>query len=110
MAKRRPKEQLDADKIVKKYLNELGQLIISETMDREESRVITQNLQLSQNFRVKPDKVLTVVQAFYGALITPNNLADVVLEYTPEYGEIIQKELTEMILGSYKEMINRNRL
>ena len=107
---RRTKQQIDADKIIKKYLNELGELIIAETMDREESRVITQNLQLSQNFRVKPDTVLTVAQAFYGALIFPNNLADVVTEFAPEYGEIIQKELTEMVLGSYKEMINRDKL
>ena len=108
MAKRRTRQQLQADKIVKKYLNELGEIIVTETYKREESSVITQNLQLSQNFRVKPDTVLTVTQAFYGALITPNNLADVVAENVPLYGEIIEKELTEMVLGGYKELLNRN--
>ena len=100
MAKR-TKEKLRSDRIIRDYLNELGKLIVAETMDREESRVRTQNLQLSQNFRVKPDNVLTLTQAWYGAQLIPNNLKNVVEEFTPKYGEIIQKTLTEMLLKDF---------
>ena len=100
MAKR-TKEKLRSDRIIRDYLDELGKLIVAETMDREESRVRTQNLQLSQNFRVKPDNVLTLTQAWYGAQLIPNNLKNVVEEFTPKYGEIIQKTLTEMLLKDF---------
>ena len=100
MAKR-TKEKLRSDRIIRDYLDELGKLIVAETMDREESRVRTQNLQLSQNFRVKPDNVLTLTQAWYGAQLIPNNLKNVVEEFTPKYGELIQKTLTEMLLKDF---------
>ena len=110
MAKR-TKEKLRSDRIIRDYLDELGKLIVAETMDREESRVRTQNLQLSQNFRVKPDNVLTLTQAWYGAQLIPNNLKNVVEEYTPEYGKIIQKTLTEMLLKDFtKNDSKQNKL
>lgn len=72
MAKRRTREQIDADKIIKKHLNELGEKIYDET--REMSRVKTGQLQNSINYMVKPDTTLTMAQVFYGKYNYPKNV------------------------------------
>jgi hypothetical protein len=64
MSKRRTREQIDADKIIKQHLNDLGEVIYQqaiETSRRDEGR-----LQDEQNYRVQPDTVLTFAQVKYG--------------------------------------------
>ena len=62
MAKRRSRTQIDADAIIKKELNELGEKIYNQAVAT--SRRDTNVLADTQNFRVKPDTVLTVAQQF----------------------------------------------
>jgi hypothetical protein len=77
MAKRRTREQIDSDKIIKKHLDALGWKIHAQAT--ETSRVAKDTrfadgsinkaggtLRDSQNFMVKPDTVLTVGQVSYG--------------------------------------------
>lgn len=70
--KRRSKEQIEADKIIKAKLNELGEKIYVAT--RKESRVDTGQLVNSINYRVKPDTVLTVAQVYYGKYNYPKGI------------------------------------
>jgi hypothetical protein len=64
MAKRRSREQIDADKIIKEYLNELGEKVYQQAT--ETSRRDTGRLQDEQNYKVQPDTVLTFGQMVYG--------------------------------------------
>lgn len=72
MAKRRTKEQISADKIIKAKLNELGDLVYEQA--KSKSRVDTGRLRDSVNYMVKPDTVLTVAQVYYGKYQDPNEL------------------------------------
>jgi hypothetical protein len=63
MAKRRSREQIDADKIIKEYLNELGEKVYQQAT--ETSRRDNGRLQDEQNYRVQPD-TLTFGQMVYG--------------------------------------------
>jgi hypothetical protein len=62
MAKRRSREQIDADKIIKEYLNELGEKVYQQAT--ETSRRDTGSLQDEQNYKVQPDTVLTLGKWF----------------------------------------------
>jgi hypothetical protein len=64
MAKRRSREQIDADKIIKEYLNELGEKVYQQAT--ETSRRDTGRLQDEQITRIQPDTVLTFGQMVYG--------------------------------------------
>jgi hypothetical protein len=61
MAKRRSREQIDADKIIKEYLNELGEKVYQQATETSERY---RRLQDEQNYRVQPDTVLTFGQWF----------------------------------------------
>lgn len=64
MAKRRTRQQIDADQIIKKHLNELGEKVYQQAVAT--SRRDTGRLQDEQNYMVKPDTVLTFGQMIYG--------------------------------------------
>lgn len=72
MAKRRTREQIDADKIIKVRLNDLGEIIYVDT--RETSRYKTGQLHDSINYMVKPDTVLNLAQVYYGKFNYPKGI------------------------------------
>lgn len=112
MAKRRTKEQISSDKIIKANLNILGEQIYNEA--RKDTRVLTGSLKKSINFAVKPDTRLTFYQNEYGKYVTPKssgsdnktNKTDALLltikELVPKTVEVIKKELAESVLYSVK--------
>lgn len=103
MAKRRTREQIDADKIIKKQLNILGEKIYEEA--RETSRIKTSKLFNSINYMVKPDTKLTVWQVYYGKYNYPkgvnsgdkNALLIAVKENITATTKIIVRELNDQI-------------
>jgi len=107
MAKRRSKVQIDADQIIKKRLNELGEKIYNQAV--RTSRRYTGVLQDTQNYRVKPDTTLTMAQVFYGKFNYPagvtsgpkNALMISVLEHIPETTKIIVTDITDELLKNY---------
>lgn len=70
MAKRRTKEQISADKIIKKRLLEFGAKVLDISVPF--SRRDTGRLQDEQNYRVKKDTVLEFAQMQYGAYNYPD--------------------------------------
>lgn len=105
---RRTKIQIDADKIIKKELNELGARIYNQAV--RTSRRDTGVLQDTQNFRVRPDTTLTVAQQYYGAFNYPagvtsgekNALLIAVKENIPPSTKIIVSEITDGLLKNFK--------
>ena len=133
MAKRRSREQIDADQIIKAHLNELGWKIHEQAT--ETSRVAKDTrfadgsinktggtLRDSQNFRVRPDTVLTVAQVEYGkenypkgnntkkqysngkVIITKgmNALLIAVNDHIEDTTNLIITDITDAILKDYK--------
>ena len=108
MAKRRTKEQIASDKIIKKHLNILGEEIYKETKKR--TRVLTGSLRNSINYAVKPDTTLTFFQNIYGKWVTPKDynkgekdaMLIVIKDLLPEKVEVIKRDLTESILYPFK--------
>jgi len=103
MAKRRTKEQLKSDRIIKKELLNLKDEILSQAMPI--SRRDTGRLQDEMNGRVQPDTTLTMYQMYYGAYNYPAGI---------ESGEknalmITMKELipdaTKRIIGNINDVI-----
>jgi hypothetical protein len=109
MAAKRTIEQINTDKIIKKKLNDLGETIYQET--RDTTRVKTGQLLNSINYAVKPDKVLTVWQVYYGSFVKPkgketgenNALLITVNKHIPESIKIIVKEINDIILKPFKK-------
>lgn len=99
MAKRRTKEQIDADKIIKKQLNELGEVIYQQAKDK--SRVDTGRLRDSVNYMVKPDTVLTVAQVYYGKYQQPNELEVAINDHIDETINIIVTEITDELTKDF---------
>jgi len=104
MAKRRTKAQIEADQIIKKGLNVLGDEIYRVTKGR--TRVLTGSLKDSINYAVKPDTTLTFYQNYYGKYVTPvgeksgetDALLITIKELLPKHVEVIKKDLTESIM------------
>lgn len=114
MAKRRSKEKIASDKIIKKELNVLGDKIWTDST--KNSRVSKDTfyadgrlnnkggtLRDSQNFRVKPDTTLTVAQIFYGKFQKPDELMQAVKKHVPKSTNIIITEITDQLLRDYKK-------
>lgn len=101
MAKRRNKQQIEADKIIKAQLNELGEVIYQEA--KANSRVRTGRLRDSVNYMVKPDTTLTVGQVYYGAFQDPNELLAAVNRHVSETTNIIVTEINDAILQPFKK-------
>lgn len=99
MAKRRTKEQVTADKIIKAKLNELGEVVYEEAKDN--SRVDTGRLRDSVNFMVKPDTVLTVAQVYYGKFQEPNELQMAIDRNIEETVNLVVTEITDLITRNY---------
>mgnify|MGYP000227001715 CR=1 FL=1 len=106
--KRRSREQIAADQIIKKELNVLGEKIYRDA--RRTTRVLTGALKNSINYAVKPDTTLTVFQLNYGADVRPSGktsgefdaLLIAVKENVPNSVTVIKKELTESILYPFR--------
>ena len=108
MAKRRTKEQIDVDKIIKKHLNELGEKVYNQATDT--SRRDTGRLQDEQNYRVQPDTVLTFGQMVYGKWNYPkgvtsgekNALLIAINDHLEDATAIIIESITDAIIQDYK--------
>lgn len=99
MAKRRTRKQIDADKIIKAQLNELGEKVYQQA--RSNSRVDTGRLRDSVNYMVKPDTTLTVAQVFYGKFQEPNELEVAINANVDETINLVVKEIVDQITGNY---------
>lgn len=97
---RRTQKRIDADKIIKKELNVLGEKIYNQARSR--SRVDTGRLRDSVNFRVKPDTVLTVGQVFYGKFQAPDELIRAVNDHVDESTDVIVTEINDQLLAPFK--------
>lgn len=108
MAKRRTREQIDADKIIKQHLNELGEKVYLQAV--ETSRRDTGRLQDEQNYKVQPDTVLTFGQMHYGQYNYPkgqtagekNALLIAINENIEDTTKIIITSITDAIIQDYK--------
>lgn len=108
MAKRRSREQIDADKIIKAHLNELGEKVYQQAT--ETSRRDTGRLQDEQNYRVQPDTVLTFGQMQYGKWNYPkgvtsgekNALLIAINDHLEDATAIIIESITDAIIQDYK--------
>jgi hypothetical protein len=99
VAKRRTRKQIDADKIIKAQLNELGEKVFQQA--KNNSRVDTGRLRDSVNYMVKPDTVLTVAQVFYGRFQEPNELEVAINNNVDETINLVVKEILDQITGNY---------
>jgi hypothetical protein len=107
MAKRRTRQQIDADKIIKAHLNELGELVYQQAT--ETSRRDTGRLQDEQNYRVQPDTVLTFGQLYYGQYNYPkgqtsgekNALLIAINDNLEDATAIIIQSITDAIIQDY---------
>jgi len=99
VAKRRTRQQIDADKIIKAQLNELGEKVYQQA--KNNSRVDTGRLRDSVNYMVKPDTVLTVAQVFYGRFQEPNELEVAINNNVDETINLVVKEILDQITGNY---------
>ena len=109
MAKRRSKEQLKADRIIKAELLKLKNKILDIAIPMSRRRL--GRLQDEMNGYVKPDTKLTMYQMWYGADIYPagkssgekNALNIVVKELEPEKTKIIIGNINDVLLAPFKE-------
>jgi hypothetical protein len=108
MAKRRSKEQLSIDKIIKGELLKLKDEILKVAEPR--SRRDTGRLQDEMNGRVQPDTMLTMYQMEYGQWNYPagkesgekNALLITINELTPKATEIIIGKITDQLIRDFK--------
>lgn len=111
MAKRtrRTREQIASDQIIKKRLNELGEIVYQQAVAT--SRRDTGRLQDEQNYRVKPDTTITFGQVFYGKFNWPkgvnagekNALKIAIKEYVPDTTKLIVNDINDVILKRFKD-------
>jgi hypothetical protein len=108
MAKRRTRQQIDADRIIKAHLNELGEKVYVQAT--ETSRRDTGRLQDEQNYKVQPDTVLTFGQMVYGQWNYPkgvtsgekNALLIAINDNLEDATAIIIESITDAIIQDYK--------
>ena len=106
--KRRSKEQLNVDRIIKKELLILGDKILEVAIPR--SRRDTGRLQDEMNKRVAPDTTLTMYQMYYGQYNYPagvtsgqkNALLITMQEMIPDTTKIIIGEINDILLQPFK--------
>lgn len=109
MAKRRTRGQIDADQIIKKRLNELGEVVYNET--RETSRYKTGQLKNSVNYMVKPDTTLQLAQVYYGKFNYPkgvdsgekNALLITLEKHIDATTKVIVQDINDTILKPFKQ-------
>jgi len=108
MAKRRTRDEVKADKIIKDALLKMGEEVLNIAVPN--SRRDTGRLQDEMNFEVKPDTTLTMYQMYYGEYNYPagknsgekNALRIAINEMIPETTEVIIKNITDWITKDYK--------
>jgi hypothetical protein len=108
MARRRSRQQIDADQIIKKHLNELGELVYQQAT--ETSRRDTGRLQDEQNYMVRPDTVLTFGQMVYGQWNYPkgitsgekNALLIAINDHLEDATAIIIESITDAIVQDFR--------
>ena len=108
MAKRRSRQQIDADRIIKAHLNELGEKVYIQAT--ETSRRDTGRLQDEQNYKVQPDTVLTFGQMVYGQWNYPkgvtsgekNALLIAINDNLEDATAIIIESITDAIIQDYR--------
>ena len=108
MAKRRSKEQLSIDKIIKAELLLLGDRILDKAIPI--SRKDTGRLQDEMNKRVAPDTTLTMYQMEYGQWNYPvgkesgekNALLITMNELIPDTTKIIIGKINDSLLKDFK--------
>lgn len=106
--KRRSKEQLNVDRIIKKELLILGERVLEKAVPT--SRRDTGRLQDEMNYRVDPDTKLTMYQLYYGAYNYPagkesgakNALLITMKELIPDTTKIIIGNINDIILAPFK--------
>lgn len=106
--KRRSKEQLNVDRIIKKELLILGDRILEKAVPT--SRRDTGRLQDEMNYRVDPDTKLTMYQMYYGAFNYPagkesgekNALLITMKQMIPDTTKIIIQNINDIILEPFK--------
>jgi len=109
MAKRRSKEQLQSDRIIKAELIKLGDDILEVAIPR--SRRDTGRLQDEMNKRVDPDTTLTMYQMYYGQYNYPkgqdsgekNALLITMNEMIPDATKRIIKNINDVINAPFKD-------
>ena len=109
MAKRRTKEQIKSDRVIKAELLNLKEEILKVVEPR--LRRDTGRLQDEVNGRVDPDTTLTMYQMYYGAFNYPagvnsgekNALLITVNEMQPEATKIMIKNITDLLLKDFKK-------
>lgn len=109
MAKRRTKEQIKSDRVIKTELLKLKEEILKVAMPF--SRRHHGRLQDEMNGRVDPDTTLTMYQMYYGAFNYPagvnsgekNALLITVNEMQPEATKIMIKNITDLLLKDFKK-------
>ena len=118
MAKRRTKDQIKADKIIRAQLMDLGEKIYEQAKARsrvaEDQYYLTDRvgskgslrkaggtLRDSVNYKPLTDTVLLVVQVFYGAFQEPNELAIAIEDNVDESVNLVISEIMEQITKDY---------
>lgn len=109
MAKRRSKEQISSDRIIKRNLLEFGDKILEVAVPT--SRRDTGRLQDEMNFRVNRDTQIEFAQMYYGAYNYPsgvtsgekNALRIAIDENIDEVKNIIISEIKDVLLSGFKK-------
>jgi hypothetical protein len=94
VAKRRTRQEIETDQIIKKQLNELGEIVYQEA--KANSRVRTGRLRDSVNYMVKPDTRLTVAQVYYGKYQDPDELMMAVNRNIDNTIDLIVQEIADV--------------
>jgi hypothetical protein len=94
VARRRTREQIEADQIIKRRLNELGEIAYQEAKDN--SRVRTGRLRDSVNYMVRPDTRLTMAQVYYGKYQQPDELMEAINRNIDNSIDLIVQEIADV--------------
>jgi hypothetical protein len=108
MAKRRSREQIDADAIIKAHLNELGEKVYIQAVQTSKRK--TGRLQDEQNYQVRPDTVLTFGQMVYGQWNYPkgsntgekNALLIAINDHIGDTTNLIIESITDALIQDFK--------
>jgi len=118
VAKRRTKDQVKADKIIRAELMELGEKVYQQAKDQ--SRVAKDQFYLtdrvgskgslrkaggtlrdSVNYKPLTDTVLLLVQVYYGEFQAPNELQEAINDNLDDSVNIVVSQIMEKISSGY---------
>ena len=109
MAKKRSKEQLKADRIIKAQLMKFGDVVLDEAVPT--SRRDNGSLQDEMNWRVEKDTTIIFAQMYYGAFNYPsgkdtgekNALKIAIDNNIEENTKVIIKNINDVLLAPFKK-------